>query len=88
MPKQVASVPREGGGEAGPGLQAGLASTDLPPPFALGLNSWKPGLGTRLFEGGYFLSYNRPVCLASGFWALSFSEGTDRMSSEPYVCGV
>lgn len=51
MPKQVASVPEVGGGEAGPGLQARLSSADPGPlPFTLGLNPWYPRMVSGLHK--------------------------------------
>ena len=68
MLKQVASVPRIGGGEAGPGLQARLSSTDPgPPPFTLDLNPWGPGVGTGLLAGGYLLPTSCPLHPTLGF---------------------
>lgn len=72
MPKQVASVPRMGGGEAGPGLQARLSSADPaahppPLPFTLDLNPWEPGVGPGLLQGSCPLPTSCPLHPILGF---------------------
>lgn len=75
----------EGEGRQALGSRPVCPALTLPPPFAVGLNSWKPGLDTGLFEGLCLLSGDCPVSLASDFWALSLSEGTDRISFSEHV---
>lgn len=48
----------EGEGKQALGSRPACPALTLPPPLAVGLNSWKPGLGTGLFEGWYLLFYN------------------------------
>lgn len=58
----------EGEGKLALGSRPASPALTLPPPFALGLNSWKPGLGTGLFEAGTSCpTADSSVCLASDF---------------------